>query len=31
VHRAQTGRVQGYLAGVLGVVVLLVVAGLVLG
>jgi len=30
VHRAQTGRVQGYLVGVLGVVVLLVVAGVVL-
>jgi NADH-quinone oxidoreductase subunit L len=30
VHQAQTGRVQGYLAGVLGVVVLLVVAGVVL-
>jgi NADH-quinone oxidoreductase subunit L len=30
VHRAQTGRVQGYLAVVLAVVVLLVVAGVVL-
>ena len=30
VHRAQTGRVQGYLAGVLSVAVLLVVAGVLL-